>query len=488
MPYLFARNGYATGIFGKWHLGDNFPFRPQDRGFQEVLIHGGGGIGQIPDYWGNTYFDDTFFHNGRPEKFTGYCTDVFFRQALGFIESHREQPFFLYLATNAPHSPYRVPEKWKTPYLAQTDDAELAAFYGMIANIDDNVGKLCARLVELGLAEDTLLIFMTDNGSSRGAVFSDFRGNDGRFLRGFNARRRGIKGSPYEGGHRVPCFFHWPAGKLLGGRDVAGLAAHLDILPTLIDLCELKKSEPVAYDGRSLRKSLAGVEPIDPERVLIAHHQELPYPEKYRFASVMQGDWRLILRNDLPGREKPAVKLYRLSDDPAQERDIRDKHADRAAPLRGRYDAWWKDISRDFDRPAEIVVGDARQNPTDLTCFEWHDSQQWGQSAVERGFDGNGFWALRVARTGKYEIALRRWPAEVDAPITGSIKKGTAIRADSARLRIGTFDGQRPVTTTTRVVTFEVSLPAGSTRLQTWFTAADGASRGAYYVTVRHVN
>ena len=240
MPQVFAENGYATAIFGKWHLGDNFPFRPRDRGFQEALIHGGGGVGQIPDYWGNDYFDDTYSRDGRPEKFSGYCTDVFFREATRFIESHRDRPFFVELATNAPHGPYRVADEWREPYASKVDgDAELATFYGMIANIDDNVGRLRRRLEELGLADDTLLIFLTDNGTAHGATFSDARGNDGKLVSGYNAGMRGRKGSPYEGGHRVPCFLHWPAGKLTGGRDVDGLSAHLDLLPTLIDLCGL---------------------------------------------------------------------------------------------------------------------------------------------------------------------------------------------------------------------------------------------------------
>jgi len=488
MAEEFADNGYATAMFGKWHLGDNFPFRPQDRGFQETLIHGGGGIGQIPDYWGNDYFDDTYFHNGQPEKFTGYCTDVFFRQAIQYIESHRDRPFFVYLATNAPHSPYRVAEEWKTPYLSQVgDDKELAAYYGMIANIDDNIGRLRKRLAELALTDNTLLIFMTDNGTPRGATYADSRGNFGDLKSGYNAGMRGLKGSPYEGGHRVPCFLHWPAGKLSGGRDVAGLSAHFDLLPTFIDLCGLKASKPIAYDGRSLQEAISGAGPIDPQRVLVAHHQELPDPEKYRFASVMEGPWRLVLRNDLSAGAKPAMELYRLADDPGQNRDIAAAHPDIVSNLRRRYDAWWDDISRDFDRPAEIVVGDARQNPTELTCFEWHSSQQWGQGAVQRAFDGNGYWTLRVAQACKYEISLRRWPTEVDAPMTGPLPGCRAITANTARLRIGTFDEQKPVTAATRAMTFEVSLPAGSTRLQTWLTGKDGESRGAYYVSVRRV-
>src|SRR5262245_5713972 len=113
---LFARAGYRTGIFGKWHLGDNFPYRPQDRGFHDCVVHGGGGVGQTPDFWGNRYFDDTYLENGRPRRFAGYCTDVFFDQALAFLDRHKARPFFLYLATNAPHAPYRVPERYRQVY------------------------------------------------------------------------------------------------------------------------------------------------------------------------------------------------------------------------------------------------------------------------------------------------------------------------------------------------------------------------------------
>jgi len=487
MPQLFVDSGYATAIFGKWHLGDNFPFRPEDRGFQEVLIHGGGGIGQIPDYWGNDYFDDTYFHNGEPQKFTGYCTDVFFDEAARFIEANRDRPFFVYLPTNAPHSPFRVPAEWSEPYKSQVDgDADLATFYGMIANIDHNMGRLRRRIDELGLAHNTLLIFMTDNGTSRGATFSDARGNDGKLISGYNAGLRGRKGSPYEGGHRVPCFMHWPAGKLTGGRDVDGLAAHLDLLPTLIDLCRLKNPDRIDFDGISLRGALAGTAKLPADRILLAHHQELPSPEKHRFASVMQGPWRLILRNDLEGMAKPAVELYRLTDDPSQTRNIAAMHEGITKRLSRAYDKLWGEFAAKFEEPAEIVIGNELQNPVELTCFEWHSSQQWGQTAILRGLPTNGYWTIRVDRAGKYEFTLRRWPPELDEPITGATGGGRAIPADQARIRIGQFEEQRSVGSTTRAVVFSTDLPVGSTRLETWLTSGEQDSRGAYYVTVKY--
>ena len=243
---VFAAGGYRTGLFGKWHLGDNYPFRPGDRGFHEVLAHGGGGVGQTPDYWGNDYFDDTYRHNGTPKKYAGYCTDIWFDAAMRFMEAHRNRPFFVYLTTNAAHGPYNVAEEYSEPY--KDKDVPNADFYGMITNIDDNMGRLLGKLKALGIEENTVLIFMTDNGTAAG-----FR--DGK---GFNAGMKGTKGSEYDGGHRVPCFIRWPAGGLGGARDVDRLTAHIDLLPTLIDLCGLEKPPGVAFDGRSLVPLLRG--------------------------------------------------------------------------------------------------------------------------------------------------------------------------------------------------------------------------------------
>ena len=219
---VFSATGYVTGMVGKWHLGDNSPHRPQDRGFQDVVWHRCGGVGQASDHWGNDYFDDTYERNGRFEKFAGYCTDVWFAEALRFIEENRKKPFFLYLAPNAPHGPYRVPPRWSTPYEGKADWRSGPQFYGMVANIDHNLGVLRERLDSLGLAENTILIFMTDNGTANGATFENLTSEA---VKGFNAGMRGKKSSIYEGGHRVPFFIHWPAGRIDQGRDIESLAA-----------------------------------------------------------------------------------------------------------------------------------------------------------------------------------------------------------------------------------------------------------------------
>jgi arylsulfatase A-like enzyme len=458
MADLFAANGYRTGLFGKWHLGDNYPYRPQDRGFREVLTFGGGGIGNTPDFWGNNYFDDTLRHNGKLEKFNGYCTDVFFAAALRFIERNKDRPFFAYVATNAPHAPYNVADKYSKPYLAQGVPEQRARFYGMIANIDENVGRLLARLKELGLEENTIVVFMTDNGTSGG--YNEKSG-------GHNAGMRGIKGSEYDGGHRVPCFVRWP-GQLAGGKDVARVAAHIDVLPTLLDLCGLPKPEKVAFDGASLRPLLTGKGDW-PARTLLVHSQRIDHPEKWRKCAVMTDRWRLV-----NGKE-----LYDMPADPGQKKDVAREHPEAVADLRRAYERWWTDISRRFDEYCEIVIGSEQESPTLLCCHDWHgELAPSGQEMVRRAVVANGFWAVEAARPGKYAITLRQQPAAAKLP----------LQAKTARLSVGDVDASRPVPPGATSVTFEVRLKAGKTRLQTWLTEADGRSRGAYYVEVKYLD
>jgi arylsulfatase A-like enzyme len=455
MADMFAANGYRTGIFGKWHLGDNYPFRPQERGFHEVLTHGGGGIGNTPDFWGNNYFNDALRHNGKLEKYTGYCTDVFFTAALEFIEQNKDRPFFAYIPTNAPHVPLNVAEKYSQPYLDKGLSVPLARFYGMIANIDENLARLTGKLKELGLEDNTILIFMTDNGSATGAGSG-----------GFNAGIRGFKGSEYDGGHRTPCFLRWP-GKLPAGRDVARLTAHIDVLPTLLDLCSLPKPDKVTFDGRSLRPLLED-KGAWPERTLLVHSQRIDHPEKWRKCAVMTDRWRLI-----NGKE-----LYDTQADPGQEKDVADGHPRAVADLHAAYEQWYADLSKRFDEYCPIVVGTDAENPSRLCCHDWHGERALsGQEMVREGVKANGFWAMEVARAGRYEITLRQQPAVAAFP----------IQATTARLRIGDKELAKPVPPGSASVVFEVDLKTGQTRLQTWFADKDLDLRGAYYVDVKYL-
>jgi len=462
MADVFSAGDYRTGIFGKWHLGDNYPFRPQDRGFHEVLVHGGGGVGQGPDYWGNDYFDDTYRHNGKLERFTGYCTDIWFDGALKFIEANNDRPFFCYLTTNAPHGPFNVADKYSKPYRDMGVADKQAAFYGMITNIDENMGRLMQRLKESDLEDNTILIFMTDNGSSAG----------------FSAGMRGKKGSEYDGGHRVPFFIRWPGGGLKGGRDIDRLTAHIDILSTLIELCELKKPVRVKFDGDSLVALLMGQDRNWPGRTLVTDSQRIEHPEKWRKCAVMTDRWRLI-----NGQE-----LYDMKDDPGQKNDIANKHPEVVEKLRQSYEDWWADVSQRFDEYCRIIIGSDKENPTRLMSHDWHTPKvPWSQGAVRSGMQGTGFWAVEVARDGTYEFALRRWPIEVDQPINAAIPGGKAISATSARLKIADVDVSQAIPNEAHAVTFQVQLKAGKTRLQTWFTNDEGESRGAYYAYVKRL-
>jgi hypothetical protein len=384
-----------------------------------------------------------------------------------FIETNRDRPFFAYLATNAPHSPYNVSERYSGLYKGK--DVPNAGFYGMIANIDENLGRLAARLKSLGLEENTILIFMTDNGTAAGFQ----RG------KGFNAAMRGTKGSEYDGGHRVPCFVRWPAGGLGGGRDVIRLTSHIDLLPTLIEMCGLPRPAGVTFDGASILPLLRGDGQNWGDRILVTDSQRVEHPEKWRRSAVMTDRWRLI-----GGKE-----LYDIHADPGQQSDVGESRPEVVRELRGAYERWWADVSRRFDEYCEIVVGSDRENPSRLTCHDWHEADPcpWDQTHILHGAVGNGFWALEVDRSGDYEIALRRWPREADLAINAAIPGGKAVQAKKARCVIGGIDLEGAVDEDAKEVVFRTALKPGKVKLQTWFFDESGGSCGAYYVYVERI-
>jgi len=482
---LFAANGYATGCFGKWHLGDNAPCRPQDQGFHEVLIHGGGGVGQTPDYWGNDYFDDTYWHNGETKQFEGYCTDVFFDGALTFIEANKNRPFFCYIPTNAAHGPFNVAKKYSEPYKKLGVPSPRAEFYGMITNIDENMARLRKRLKTLGLEENTILIFTTDNGTAAGTRRGRRRKPNKKdapeqspraqqIRSGFNAGLRGTKGSEYDGGHRVPFFIRWPKGGITGGRDVHHITAHIDVLPTLAELCGIKVPARLKIDGASLVTPLKGEfsEPW-PQRTLFVHSQRVETPQKWRKAAVMTDRWRLVTGGN-------RRELFDMTNDPGQKKDVKSEHPEVFKRLSSAYETWYADIGDRFDDYVRITLGSKHENPARLTCHDWHTNNKrvpWHQGHIRRDARANGFWAVQVSRDGTFEITLRTRPAHVNA----------AIPPGTARLKIGDVEKTKPIEKGNTAVTFRVNLKAGKTRLQTWLSEKDGRQRGAYFVNVRFV-
>lgn len=483
MGQVFKDAGYATAMFGKWHLGDNYPYRPEDRGYTEVMRHGGGGVGQTPDYWDNAYFDGSYWHNGTPEPVKGFCTDVFFDYAKTFIKTQKaaKKPFLAYIATNAPHGPMHSPKESSAPYKS-VDNVGLQNFFGMIANIDDNVGKMRDFLAAEGLTENTIFIFTTDNGSSAG-------------WKTFNAGMRAGKGSEYDGGHRVPFFAYWPNGKLVGGRDVEPITAHVDILPTLIDLCGIKAPTGVKFDGVSLKPLMQPADSTEwPDRILITDSQRVKDPIKWRKSSVMTSDWRLI-----NGKE-----LYRIKNDPGQQNNVASGHPQVVDRLTKFYDAWWTELLPTFSNDTAIYLGHPQDNPARLTSHDWitTGSTPWNQSHIrgaQTGAKNTGFWNVKIVEDGEYEIRLRRWPEESKLPIDSPLKagadvpgqkayratKGLPIKAVTATLKIGDQSAETQVVPGAVEATFKMTLKAAKTRMSARFFTADDKEYGAYYAYVR---
>jgi arylsulfatase A-like enzyme len=478
---VFGDNGYATGIFGKWHLGDNYPYRPQDRGFKEAVVHGGGGIGQTPDYWGNDYFDDTYYDQGVPRKFTGYCTDVWFRLGLDFIERHKDEPFVCYIPTNAPHSPYQVEERYENLYRGRVPENR-AKFYGMITNIDENVGGLRRRLEELGLADNTLFVFMTDNGTAEGC---DLDGQ-GFVTGGYNSGMRGKKSSPYDGGHRVPFFLHWPEGGYTTGKDIDSLTSYVDFMPTLIEMCQLTIPETLSFDGTSLVPLLANGPERWAERAVVTDSQRVPDPIKWKASAVMCGKWRLI-----NGKE-----LYQLESDPGQRQDIAGQHPDVVEKLRLEYEVWWEKVSRQFNEEIPISIGSAHEPVTRINSHDWRGDAgdcAWNQGEIRAGKICNSYVEIDIETDGLYSFELRRWPEEEGSDITaglpgelkGWFSGGKALPIIKAAISIQNYEAVSPVTDEDQQITFTAELTAGPTHLQTYLEDAEGNIRGAYYVYVR---
>ncbi|WP_233231590.1 arylsulfatase [Tichowtungia aerotolerans] len=461
MADIFGQNGYATGLFGKWHLGDCYPFRPQDRGFQHVVCFSAGGIGQAPDYWGNDYFDDTYFKNGKPVRFEGFCTDVWFREGMNFIRDQvqNHKPFFAYIAPNAPHGPYYCPKEYSEKYEGNPD-IPVPEFFGMIENIDDNMAKLIQLLKEEGIEDNTILVFTTDNGSAAG---------------GFNAGMKGKKGSQYDGGHRVPFMIRWPGGRLQAGHVVEPLTAHMDILPTLIDLCGLNTPK-IQFDGKSLRNLLYGNTADWPERLLVVESQRVINPVKWRQCAVMTDRWRLI----------DGKKLYDMNSDTGQQTDVHGRYPEVFQRLRGDYETFWADVSQEHDLNSYIIIGSDKAPVVTLCSHDWlADKVAWSQSLVMLGGAAReAKWVVLVEQDGEYEISLRRWPVEADKAINDpNGYKGFDFK--TAQLCVAGLDLSKDIPAGAHEVTFRVKLTKGITTLAPVFLDGEKAVT-PYYAYVTH--
>lgn len=483
MGDVFSDAGYATGMFGKWHLGDNYPFRPEDRGFSEVMRHGGGGVGQTPDHWDNAYFDGAYWHNSKVTPVKGFCTDVFFDYAEQFIkDSHSaKKPFLAYIATNAPHGPMHSPEKFSAPY--SDLNTNLANFYGMIANIDENVGQLRKLLDDLQITDNTIFIYTTDNGTSSGDKV-------------FNAGMRGKKGSHYDGGHRVPLFVRWPKAGLVGGRDVDMITSYVDVLPTLISMCRVGSPEGVQFDGVDISPLIYGKEKDWPDRILVTDSQRVKDPIKWKSSAVMTDRWRLC-----NGKE-----LFDIQADPGQKSDVAKDHQDVVNRLREFYESWWTELEPTFAQSTSIHLGNPADNPARLTSHDWITTRTtpWNQSHIRAAMNGaanTGFWNVKVTEPGRYVVRLRRWPLEIDRPIDSPLPAGSpvpgsrafretpgkAVPAKKATVRIGTVEKTAVVPPGAKEVVFELDLKPETTTMSAEFETDSGEVFGAYFAYVEKI-
>ena len=400
---LLKNVGYATGIFGKWHLGDNYPMRPQDQGFDQTLTHKSGRLGQVPDK-PNSYINPKLWENGQYVQKQGYCTDIFFDAAIDFIQTQQVKPFFVYLPTNIAHATseagLEVPEKYIAPYLDMGHNEKTAAVCGMINNFDENFGRLLAKLSSLGLRDKTLVIFLSDDGHVR-VNKVDFRGH------GY--------ATPYEGSIRVPCFVQWP-GHLPGKLKVDQIANHIDILPTLLDAAGAVAPDNLTIDGVSLLPLLEGKGKDWADRMIFLQCERGMTVHRYKNCAVISDRFKLIgYPNTFEERElvtshhNPVLELYDISSDPGETTNLTDLHPDMLNKLRAAYDNWFDEVknTRQFS-PGIIHVGSDAENPVYLCRYQ-------DATYIDKKPAG---WPLFIERRGKYEVTVNRG---------GSLEEGNLI-------------------------------------------------------------
>ncbi|MDQ3651473.1 MAG: arylsulfatase [Acidobacteriota bacterium] len=405
------RAGYATGIFGKWHNGQHYPNHPRGQGFDEFFGFSAG-------HW-NNYFDTTLEHNGRFVKTKGYITDVLTDAAIRFIENNRARPFFAYVPYNAPHSPYQVPDRYFTKYKARGLDDTTASVYGMVENIDENIGRLLRKLDESNLTDDTIVIFMTDNGPQTAR---------------YNGGMKGRKGSVEEGGVRVPFFLRWP-GQINAGMTVKNIAAHIDLLPTIDELTGTTRLVTLPLDGRSLVPLLKGKAAGWTDRMLFTH----PTGGQAQSAGAVRTErWRGVYSD-------ARQELYDMAADPGQTKNVAAAHPEAVRTLRAAYEASFKDVTpRGVGRPS-IPVGYAQAPTVELPAPEayltggvkWFGEAGYANDWITNwtSTDDRIAWELDVVRAGRYEVTLRYACAAEDinskvrVEVGGSAVEGTVGRA-----------------------------------------------------------
>jgi arylsulfatase/arylsulfatase A len=432
---LLRPAGYATGIFGKWHLGDCYPMRPIDQGFDRAVVHRGGGLAQPSEPLENErrYTDPILFDNGTAVHTRGYCTDVYFDYALEFIESAHAagRPFFVYVAPNAPHDPFHdVPPDLYAKYRAldldpvlppESDEHDrIARTFAMIENIDANVGRLLDALDRLAIERDTIVVYLHDNGPA---------------LPRYNAGLRGRKGGVYEGGIRSPLFVRWPA-RIDAGTVVAGIGAHIDVAPTLLAAAGVVPPPGVAFDGRSLLPELMKRPGRRPSRAIVVQAHRGDRPQRLHHVAVIEERWKLLRASGFGRAAAPdhvPLQLFDLPADPGERRDVAGAHPETVRRLTRVYDDWFEDVSstrRDNYDPPRIIIGTAHERTTVLT-----GQDRRAPAAAGAG----GAWLVTIAERGDYalQVLLDRPVPDGRAEVTCGEQAWSATwSAPSARIDV----------------------------------------------------
>jgi arylsulfatase len=479
MPEAFAQNGYETGIFGKWHLGDNYPDRPMDRGFKKCIWFKGWGLLSEAEY-DNDYYK-TRYLDSLETKYSGkYCTNLWFDKAMEWMDEmiDRKKPFFTYIATNAPHGPFNAPRADFRFYKNKVSDVKTARFLGMIRNIDRNMQHLEKWLEEKHIKNNTIVIFMNDNGGTGGVDL-------------YNAGMRGEKGSNYDGGHRGACFMSWPDGPLGSPRTVSYTSELQDLLPTLADMLNFKLKGKPHFDGESLKTVLTQDKKAK-DRMFVVQYGGHAHPEKY-FSCVVWNNWRLVGANE----------LYDIGKDPHQDHNVADSYPDVLKKMQGFYESWWRKTSVGINKFVPLVIGADKENPAILTSDFWTDSEyvntQW-KVAQAGGPVNGGTWHVHVEKSGKYRLELSRWPFHLKRDLTAAgpdtAVGGTRIRSGKAvSIVYGclSIDGNTPViikknNAEATAIPMEMNLRAGDHTLRAWFKDENKKDRcGAYYVKATYI-
>jgi arylsulfatase A-like enzyme len=439
--------GYRTGIFGKWHLGDNYPSRPQDQGFEETFIHKSGGIGQPPDEDG-TYWKPVVYHNGEREVHERYCTDLFFDKAIEYIQKDDDRPYFVYLPTNVPHGPNDVDQEYYQPFMNKGVKEQTARIYGMVKNLDENFGRLMEELERSGDKENTLVIFMSDNGGVKRVGFQgDFRGH---------------KGDIYEGGIRAPFFVRWPAG-ITSKQKHDTIAAHYDLLPTFAALAEAKLPKGLELDGRNLLPLwTTGTIGELKERNIVIQFVKSIEQAMYKCVSVINQNYKLVLNPDsafdssfAANRETNELSLYDIANDQSESKDIAAKHPKVVEKLLRHYEAWYSTVkaSRNM-QPGRIHIDPTKEDPVHLSRYQ--EGYHWHHDSLPEG------WMLDVKNSGTYRLHFtdsKKYPFSRELFWKRNSKASVIIKWNNKLRRIPLKHGSAFV---------DAALEKGEGRLDVW--------------------